>query len=38
MEGEVRAQKRKLVGNVVLRQRLFMDARPALPAEPVLKK
>ena len=38
MVGEVRGQKRKLVGNVVLRQRLFMDGRLALPAEPALKK
>jgi len=38
MEGEVRAQKRKLVGNVALMQRPFMVARPALPAELVLKK
>jgi len=38
MAGEVQAQKRKLVGNVALMQRPFMVARPALPAEPVLKK
>jgi hypothetical protein len=38
MAGEVLAQKRKLVGNDALKQRPFMVARPALPAEPVLKK
>jgi len=38
MAGEVQAQKRKLVDNVALMQRPFMVARPALPAEPVLKK
>jgi hypothetical protein len=38
MAGEVQAQKRKLVGNVVLKQRPFMVARLALPAEHVLKK
>jgi hypothetical protein len=38
MVGEVQAQKRKLVGNVALMQRPFMVARPALPAEHVLKK
>jgi hypothetical protein len=38
MTGEVQAQKRKLVGNDALKQRQFMVARPALPAEPVQKK
>jgi len=31
-------QKRKLVGNVALMQRPFMGVKPALSAEPVLKK
>jgi len=38
MEGEVQAQKRKLVGNVALKQRPFMVARPALLAEHFMKK
>jgi len=38
MAGEVLAQKRKLVGNDALKQRQFMVARPALPAEHVMKK
>jgi hypothetical protein len=38
MAGEVQAQKRKLVVNAALKQRPFMVARPALPAEPVQKK
>jgi hypothetical protein len=31
-------QKRKLVGNVALKQRPFMVERPDLPAEHALKK
>jgi len=37
MADEVQAQKRKLVGNAALKQRPFMVARPALPAEHALK-
>jgi len=38
MADEVQVQKRKLVGNVALKQRPFMVARPSLPAGHVLKK
>jgi len=38
MADEVQARKLKLVGNVALKQRPFMGARPALPAEHALKK